>query len=333
MVNLSSVMVTLLNKTAVETEGTYVGDSNYGDVLERSIDLSIGILIAILNLVEIIIILKIKRKKKVYEILLLSLSASDFMLCLSNGFLYAIHAVNAYRYEVLLETVFTLYIFSVLSSVFHILFIGLDRLLAVLRPIRHKVFSTRKKAYLSSGFLWILAILISALLQIISESTEIFNVPNYVRQIQSQSLQKDSKIYGFSGEKIGLTGPQVFTATNKNNYNAGVEYTLSVVLIVADVLIFTLYSLIIYHTTFKTKIASTKTKHKRLTIVCIAIGATFVLLTLPFVIAKLFLGYVPSWANRTLVMNSGMNSIVYFFSGKVKACRRRKNMKSRDITS
>ena len=322
-------MMSILNKTAVEIESTYVGDSNYGDVLERSIDLSIAILIAILNLVEIIIILKIKRKKKVYEILLLSLSASDFMLCLSNGFLYVMHALNAYRYDVLLGTVFTLYIFSVLSSVFHILFIALDRLLAVLRPIRHRVFSTRKKAYLSSGFLWILAILISALLQIINETTKIFKVPNYVGKIKSQSLQNGLQ-YGFSGEKIGLTGPQVFIATNKNNYNGGVEYTLSAVIIVADVFIFTLYSLIIYHATSKKKMAGTKIKHKRLPIVCIAIGATFVLLTLPFVVAKLFLGYVPSWANRTLIMNSGMNSIVYFFSGKIKACRRRTNMKSID---
>ena len=80
-------MASISNKTAEEIESTYVGESNYGDVLERSIDLSIGILIGILNLVEIIIILKIKRKKKVYEILLLSLSASDFMLCLSNTFI------------------------------------------------------------------------------------------------------------------------------------------------------------------------------------------------------------------------------------------------------
>ena len=319
-------MVTLLNKTAVEIQSTYVGSSNYGDVLERSIDLSIGILIGILNLVEIIIILKIKRKKKVYEILLLSLSASDFMLCFSNGFLYVTHAVNAYRYEyeVLLETVFTLYIFSVLSSVFHVLFIALDRLLAVLRPIRHKVFSTRKKAYLSSGFLWILAILISVLLQIINESTEIFQVPYYVEEMQSQNLQRKPKRYGFSGKKIGLTGPQVFTATNKSNYNTGVEYTLSVVIIVADILIFTLYSLIIYHASSKNKMSSNKIKNKKLTIVCLAIGATFVLLTSPFVIAKLVLGYVPSWANRTLIMNSGMNSIVYFFRAKIKACRRKK---------
>ena len=326
-------MASISNKTAEEIESTYVGESNYGDVLERSIDLSIGILIGILNLVEIIIILKIKRKKKVYEILLLSLSASDFMLCLSNGFLYVIYAVNAYRYEVLLETVFTLYIFSVLSSVFHILFIALDRLLAVFRPIRHKVFSTRKKAYLSSGFLWILAILISALLQIINGSTKIFKVPNYVGEMPSQRLQKESNIYGLSGRKIGLTGPQVFTATDKNNYNGGVELTLSAVIIVADVLIFTLYSLIIYYANSKNKMASTKIKHKKLPIVCLAIGATFVLLTLPFVIAKLFLGYVPSWANRTLIINSGMNSIVYFFSGKIKACRRQKSMKSIDIIS
>lgn len=98
------------------------------------------------------------------------------MLGLSNDFLFVLFAVNACRYVVLLETPFTLFIFSVLCSILHIQFIALDRLLTVLRPVRHKVSSTRKKAYLSSGFLLILAIVISALLQIINELTATFKV-------------------------------------------------------------------------------------------------------------------------------------------------------------
>ena len=41
-------------------------------------------LLNLLNLAEIIIILKMKREKKVFEIVLISLSASDFMFGLSN---------------------------------------------------------------------------------------------------------------------------------------------------------------------------------------------------------------------------------------------------------
>ena len=40
----------------------------------RKIDLAAGILIAILNIVEIAMIGKIRRKKRIYEIILLSLS-------------------------------------------------------------------------------------------------------------------------------------------------------------------------------------------------------------------------------------------------------------------
>ena len=60
--------------------------SRVGEKREKSIELSLGVLIAILNLVEIIMIAKIKRKRKLYEILLLSLSVSDFMFGISNVF-------------------------------------------------------------------------------------------------------------------------------------------------------------------------------------------------------------------------------------------------------
>ena len=60
--------------------------SRVGEKQEKSIELSLGVLIAILNLVEIIMIAKIKRKRKLYEILLLSLSVSDFMFGISNVF-------------------------------------------------------------------------------------------------------------------------------------------------------------------------------------------------------------------------------------------------------
>ena len=158
-----------------------------------------------------------------------------------------------------------------------------------------------------------------------------------MKQMRSKNLQKtqekNSNINGFSEAKIGSTLSPLFTQTSNSNYNSDMEYTLSVVIIAADVLIFSLYCLIIHHATSSKKKASIKIKHKKLPIVCLAIGVTFVLLTLPFVIAKFFLGYIPSWANRSLIINSGMNSIVYFFSGKIKACRGKKNSKSIHITN
>ena len=222
-------MSSIFNVTAVIYESPCPDDGNYKEVLERSIGLSFGILISILNLPEIIIILRIKGKRKIYEILLLSLSASDCMLGLSNAFVFDLHVVNACKYEVLVETAFTLYIFSVLSSIFHIMSSALDRNLAVFRPIRHRVFSTRKKAYLSSGFLWILPVSISVLLQITNELTETVTVPNYMEQMQSQRLLNNSNINGFSEKEFNSTRPPVFRQASKSNYKSDLEYALSVV--------------------------------------------------------------------------------------------------------
>ena len=58
-----------------------------------------------------------------------------------------------------------------------------------------------------------------------------------------------------------------------------------------------------------------------------AIGATFIFLTLPYIVARLTLRSSPFWANLTLLMNSGTNSVVYFFRGKLDAYQRAKSVK------
>ena len=56
----------------------------------RSIDLSAGILISILNTVKIIMIAKIQRKKRTYELILIVLPESDSMF----GFLNVIVSLS-----------------------------------------------------------------------------------------------------------------------------------------------------------------------------------------------------------------------------------------------
>ena len=58
-----------------------------------------------------------------------------------------------------------------------------------------------------------------------------------------------------------------------------------------------------------------------------AIGATFIFLTLPYIVARLTLRSSPFWANLTLLMNSGTNSVVYLFRGKLDAYQRAKSVK------
>ena len=291
-------------------------------ILRRSIDLSVGILTALLNLAEIIIILKMKRRKKVYEIVLISLSVSDFMFGLSNGFIFIFNALLECRYQDILEGAYILYVFFVMTSILHLLFIALDRLLAVLRPIKYKVFSTRKRAYISVAILWILAILASGLLRIIYEFTDKFPERIENQQTQSQhfhAMQVTNSSTSVSpiAKKIPVRPPGFVTVA---------QLTLSVAIIIADILIFIFYTLIIYYTSSKT-IKSNKTMDKNLPIICMAIGAMFIFLTLPYVVARLTLGSAPFWANLTLLMNSGMNSVVYFFRGKFEVHQQARSVK------
>lgn len=175
--------------------------------------------------------------------------------------------------KALSEATHTFYVFSILSSILHLTFITMDRLIAVLKPIQHKVFFTRKTIYIILPFLWILAIIISTILD---EFTERFN-----------------------------------------NFEETMHLTLSLIIIIAGLIMITSYSLILYQVNFKRKVSSTQKQSSKLSLVCIATVATFVLLTLPYAITRILTGRVPFWNNVILVTNSGMNSVVYFLRSEI----------------
>lgn len=102
----STTLTTTLVSTISATERSVTGCGDKNDAkIKRSLELVFGLLIAILNIAEIVIIVKFKRKKKVYEILLLSLSASDCLFSLSNAFIAVFYIANACKLDDLLETV------------------------------------------------------------------------------------------------------------------------------------------------------------------------------------------------------------------------------------
>ena len=294
---------------------------NHDRRLRRSIDLSAGIITALLNLAEIILILNMKRRKKFYEIFLLSLSVSDFMFGLSNGFVFILHAAWKCISQDVLERAYTAYVFFVMTSIFHLLFIALERLLAVARPIRHKTFFTRKKAYLFTSSLWSSAILISVMIPEFMETPKEQTMINSTQNQTSQSMPVIN-----SNSCITHVPPANGDLYRPPKFITDAQFTLSVAIIIADILIFIFYSLIIYYTSAKT-IKSNKTKGKNLPIICMAIAAIFIFFTLPYVVTRLTLGSTPFWANLTLLMNSGMNSVVYFFRGKLEKYQRAKSFK------
>ena len=337
----TTLIQTVFNRTS-PPRPTVLGCGNIGDEkLKRSIDLTFGVLIAILNLAEIIMIAKIKRKKKIYEVVLLSLSVSDCMFGLSNVFVSIPHIASICRFQDLVETTYTLYVFFILTSIFHLLFITLDRLIAILKPFKHRTCLSRKRFYMYLAILWILAVMISALLKILDEFTNTFEKDAIRATMPMQTTRttpiRNLRIYRTrrsSPPRPLSHSPRLPPGPKSNTFKTDMQFTLSVIIIIADVIMISSYSLIIYITTCKTKkVSSAQKQSNKLPAICIAIAATFVMFTLPYAVARFVIGTATFWPNLMLVLSSGVNSIVYFFRIKISKLCQNKRKKERMFNS
>ena len=255
---------------------------------------------------------------KMYETVLLSLSVSDCMFSSANVVVNIVNLTNICISDFVLETIYTMYVFSVLTSIFHLLFIAMDRVIAVLKPLQYKTYLKKKNIYIFLLLLWIFAGAISAALQVLDVFTEAFTQNKSISLIRNQNFSTPSPFLDLernSDIATTYTSMQNLEISNgsENSFIKDMELTLSVAIIVADIMIIICYSLVIYFTTCKRKISRTQDRSKNLPFVCVAIEATFVLLTFPYAMVRLATGQVPLWANFVLVTNSGMNSLIYFF--------------------
>ena len=265
----------------------------------RKIDLAAGILIAILNTVEIAMIGKIRLKKRIYEIILLSLSVSDCMFGLSNVVVSSIYLSNTNSYGELLETAYISYAFFILTSIFHLIYIAVDRVMIVLKPLQYKSIFTSKRQKIGIAILWILAFVIGVTTYTAYELTE---MEPAVSDRQNQPV-------------------------SQNNFQKDIQLVLSIVIVVLDFSMVVSYGIIIYRMSYKKrkKLTPKSAKHERLPILCVLIAAVFVLFTMPYAITRVSFGSVPFWANFILLLNSGMNSLVYFFRQKIEKHHKHKN--------
>ena len=279
-----------------------------GENLHRKIDLVAGLLIAILNIVEITMIAKIRRKKRIYEIILMSLSISDCMFGLSNVIVSSIYISNSKKYDELLETVYTCYTFFVLTSIFHLIFIAVDRVMIVLKPFQYETIFTKKRLKIGIAVLWITALTIGVITYIVYELTEM-ELP--VSDRLNQPVLKNRTV-----PLIVQQG----TNENEGNFPKDIQLVLSIVIIMLDFSMVISYSIIIYKMSYKkTENVVPKTaEDERLPILCVVIATVFVLFTMPYAVARFSFGSVPFWANFILLLNSGMNSLVYFFRRKIE---------------
>ena len=86
---------------------------------------------------------------------------------------------------------------------------------------------------------------------------------------------------------------------------------VSITITVVDVVMIFSYSIIIYYHSLKKSVATQQIKRqKKLPIICILLGATFALFTLPFALLVFIMEDTPFYANISFVGNSGLNGIV-----------------------
>ena len=280
--------------------------------LYRGINLTTGFLIAILNIIEIIMITKIKRKKRIYEIILASLSTSDCMFGLSNVIVSSVYLSNSHKYDTLLETAYVSYAFFILTSIFHLIFIAVDRVMIVLKPFQYETIFTRKRLKIGIAVLWIIAFIIGVSTYTVYELTEMEPTVSK-RPNGSVSLNRTTAESG--------------TKSKKERFQNDMQLVLSIVIAMMDVLMVLCYCTIIYQMSFKNrkKIVTKSAEDERLPILCVVIAAVFVLFTLPYAVTRFYLGKIRFWANFILLLNSGVNSVVYFFRRKLETYQMKKN--------
>ena len=283
--------------------------------LFRSINLATGFLIAILNIVEIIMITKIRRKKRIYEIILASLSISDCMFGLSNVIVSSIYLSNSCKYDNLLDGAYVSYVFFVLTSIFHLIFMAVDRVMIVLKPFQYETIFTKKRMKLGIALLWVIAFIIGVCTYTVYESNETEQTISG-RLNRSISLNRTATL---------ITNPSV--KRKRARFKSDMQLVLSIVIAIMDVLMVLCYCTIIYQMSFKNrkKIVTKSAEDERLPILCVVIAAVFVLFTLPYAVAKFYLGKIRFWANFILLLNSGVNSVVYFFRRKFEMYQMKKN--------
>ena len=121
------------------------------EVIYQSVLITFVCIISIFNLIGIFRLAKLK-KKKIYEIKLLSLSVSDSMFGLSNVIVSSIIVSNLCRFEELSESSYVLYLVFVLQSIFHLIFIAIDRIILFLKPLHHII--TKKESMCNYSGKW-----------------------------------------------------------------------------------------------------------------------------------------------------------------------------------
>jgi len=130
-------------------------------LLRMVFDLTLGFVVVVLNMVEILLLRRLTRKLKVYEFFILSMSFSDLLFGLSSSLVLVLFFASptSKASSTLTDVTYTLYFLFIVSSILHLIGIASDRLFAVHKPVLHNVKVTRRKVVKFILMIWAVSIL------------------------------------------------------------------------------------------------------------------------------------------------------------------------------
>ena len=154
----NTVFLDTFNKPEIKTE---ISEKNMALEEHKIATFStISLLAMILNAFEIAALLHAKRTKLPFDITLISLAVSDLIVALAVILFTILHLTQTSKAtSELYGKVYAQVIFAFgLSSIFHMIFIALQRLVAVLFPLKLSIWMTRKRCIIAICVLWLISI-------------------------------------------------------------------------------------------------------------------------------------------------------------------------------
>ena len=239
----------------------------YSQVFYRTVELCFAVMITVLNVVEIVMISTMKRQKKIYEMLLLSLSVADLLFGISNGILCVVYLLDNTKYEVF-EVTYTTYFYFVLTSILHLSWIALDRLWAVCWPFQHDMHVTRRRICKLIAATWVFTTLMCVFMFLYDELTEIKDKIDTV-DTNTTSANNSDTFNVYSKEPL---------------YKSQVQMALSLFILTADIVYVIAYGIIIHNVKDSNLEGTSQPDNikKKVSIVCITIASVFITFTLPY---------------------------------------------------
>ena len=330
------------------------------------VSLILGVVVAVLNAIELFLLKRLPRKMKIYELLIFSMSISDLLFGVASFFMYAYQLVvpDSEDDDSTKSIWTTQYFMFIVSSILHLLTIAADRLFAVVCPVKHNIVVRRKRAIKTILVVWTISIVLTSALYLSNNFSKVFketeityeeefsNSTDISASNSTDHLLNNTMILNepiiTTPDYVMMTSPPItiqpyprgIQTTFKINpqpkqppriklihyidkYKVIMEKWLAYVIVVADTALLVIYGLIIAaifnHHRNTHKHRSVKTSNvKRVFLVCICIALAFVLFTLPFSIQNFMFDGNQDLTSSLLVVNSGINSIVFFIRGERK---------------